>query len=354
MLSNGKIERALRNKEIEISVSFGYNEDRNPVRYQTEKNLLSSSLKGNLYSDRLKLTMGPIIKVLNKKPISSKYRFKSSLNYHDLRKSNNKYIINPGESIILLTNEKIKLNGKYACLIIPRISMSDVGIVVTTAYADPYCNGIMRLHLTNMSEKPYELNFLEAIAQCFFFELSDPVSETFKEQFPMKSVFFGHTWNEILNSDRNAFPTKKESTQIDRLANLKYQLNIGWSFVKKHSLIFLFLTNLIALLCGFVVFQQDFANYTMAVEQIESILNPIASEIVIDSGKLYGEKEIIVKYAKSDIISVLCNSDEINYKILSGDVENETRIVFSVYLPSEVVDDYEIDFTYVIIRRIDK
>lgn len=354
MLSNGRIERALHNKEIEISVSFGFNKDRNPVRYQTEKSILSSSLKNNLYSDRLKLTMGPIIKVLNKKPINSKYRFKSFFNYFDLRKSNNKYIINPRESIIILTNEKIKLNGKYACLIIPRISMSDVGIVVTTAYVDPYYCGLMRLHLTNMSENPYELNFLEAIAQCFFFELSDPVSTTFKDRFPTKSVFFGHTWNEILDSDRNAFPTKKKSAQIDRLSNLKYQLNIGWSFVKKHSLIFLFLTNLIALLCGFAIFQQNFTNYTMAVEQIESILNPITTEIVIDSGKQYGEKEIIVGYAKSDIISVLCNNDEINYKIFSGDVENETRIVFSVYLPSEAIDVQEIDFTYVIIRRIDK
>lgn len=45
MLSNGKIERALRDKEIKISVSFDYNKDRNPMQYSTEKDLLSSSLK---------------------------------------------------------------------------------------------------------------------------------------------------------------------------------------------------------------------------------------------------------------------------------------------------------------------
>ncbi len=352
MLSNEKIRKALDDKEIEIAVSFEFKEG-TPTSNEIEKDFLSSSLTDNLYSDRLKLTMGPIVKVLNKKNVKSKYRFKSASNCFDLRKADNKYIISPGESIVVLTNERIKLNGKYACLIVPRISLSDVGVVVTTAYVDPYYNGVMRLQISNLSDKSYELTFLEAIAQCFFFELSDSVSEMYEEQFSTKSVFFGQTWQGILNSDRNPFPTKKESSYIDRLSNLKFQLNILWSVAKKYSLIFALFTNIFVIIYGFSAFKQEFTKYTTAVKQLEIFLEPIASEIIIDSGKTYGEKEISVEYAKSEIVAVLCNNDEIHYKLLSGKTKDETKIIFSTNLSSPLSDNYEINFTYAIIRRIE-
>lgn len=351
MLSNKTITNALNNKEINITISFSL-QNGVPTLYESEQDILSSPLKNNLYSDRLKLTMGPIIKILNKKAINPKYRFKGMINCYDLRKSDDKYIINPGESIIVLTNEKVELNGKYACLIVPRISLSDVGIVVTTAYVDPFYYGLMRLHLSNLSDKAYELTTLESIAQCFFFELSEEVPEMYKEHFSEKSVFFGQTWNGILNTGRKPFPTKKDSASIDRFVNFKYQLNILWSIIKKHSLIFVFFTNIFILLCGFSAFKQQFEKYTDAIKQIEEYSTPASSEIIINAGEKYGEKEITVNCEKSDIVSVLCNNDEIHYKILSGTVENKTKIIFSYSMSSTFTDEYEINFTYIIIRRI--
>jgi len=350
MLSIDRIVRAINDKEIEISVAFSL-ENGVPTLYETEQNLLSSSSKDNLYSDRLKLTMGPIVRV-DKKTINPKYRFKARPDCFDLRKADNKYVIHPGESIIVLTNEKIRLNGRYACLIVPRISLSEVGIVVTTAYVDPFYYGLMRLQLSNLSNKAYELTALEAIAQCFFFELSDPVSEVFKDQFSTKSVFFGQTWHEILNTDRKPFPTKKEAASIDKYTNFKYQLNILGSFVKKHSLIFAFFANVFVIICGISAFKQKFEKYSSTMDQVEEYLNPTASEIVVDPGEKYGEKEIIVNCAKSEIISVLCNNDEIHYKILSGDVEDKTKIVFAFSLSSPSANKYIMNFTYIVVRRI--
>ena len=351
MLSNIRIIKAINDKEIEISVAFGLNDGRLDL-YNSEQDLLNSSLKENLYSDRLKLTMGPIVKVLGKKSINPKYRFKTTNDCYDLRKSDNKYVINPGESIIVLTNEKIKLNGKYACLIVPRISLSDVGIVVTTAYVDPFYYGLMRLHLSNLSNQAYELTTLEAIAQCFFFELTDPVSEIFKDQFSTKSVFFGQTWHEILNTDRKPFPIKKGAASIDKFTNFKYQFHIISSFIKRHSLILILFTNFFVIFSSITIFMTKFERYTNAMEKVEEYLTPIASEIVVDSGETYGEKEVIVNCAKSDIISVLCNNDEIHYTILSGNVRDETRILFSYSLQSVLTDKYEINFTYIVVRRI--
>lgn len=296
--------------------------------------------------------MGPIIKVLNRKRINHKYRFKSLPDCFDLRKSDNKYIIYPGESITVLTNEKIRLNGKYACIVIPRISLSDVGVVVTTAYVDPYYQGVMRLHLSNLSDQTYELSSLEPIAQCFFFELPNLVSVIYKDEFSTKSVFYGQTWKGIENSDRNPFPIKKQSIVGDKFANLRYQMDLIISYIKRHSIVFLVVTNLFAILCGYVAFKQELSQYTSVTSQIENFLDPTATEIIIDAGKVYGEKEIIVPYKKADIVAVLSNNDEIKYKILSGNVEDETKIVFSYSLSSVPVDNYEINFTYVIVRRI--
>ena len=350
MLSDVRIKKAINSKEIQIWVSFGQKNGALTM-YTQEQNILSSSLKNNLYSDRLKLTMGPIVKALNKKPSNIKTRFKNKKDCYDLRKANNKYIIHPGESIIVLTNERIKLNGKYACIVVPRISLSDVGVVVSTAYVDPYYDGIMRLHLTNLSDKSYELSVLEAIAQCFFFELSDPASTYFREHFKEKSVFYGQTWNGIINSDRDPFPTKKDSQIVDKYETIKYQLRILWAFIKKNSLIIVLLTNIAMIVAGYTVIKQNIEKFSNTVEQVELLLSPTASEIIIEPGEVYGENEITIACSKSDIVSVLCNNDEVHYKILSGDIENQSKIIFFTSVASAPSDKYEIGFTYVIVRR---
>ena len=122
--------------------------------------------------------------------------------------------------------------------------------------------------------------------------------------------------------------------------------------IKKHSLIFVLFTNIFVLICGFSAFKQQLNEYSNAIEQIEEYSTPTSTEIMIKAGETYGEKEITVNCRKSDIVSVLCNNDEIHYKILSGTVESETKIIFSYSLSSAFADEYEMSFTYIIVRRI--
>ncbi len=351
MLNYQEILNAIQNKEIEITVSYG-SKNGVPFQYDTERPLLRSEAAENLYSDRLKITMGTLVKILDKRGVSKKHRFKSNDKVYDLSTPDYKYVIRPGESIIILTNERIKLSGKYACLVVPRISLSDVGIVVTTAYVDPYYDGLMRLHISNLSDKTYELKALEAIAQCFFFKFSAPVSTNFKEQFSLKSVFWGQTWKEINGTDRNPFPTKKSSTQDDKFSLIKYQWRIIWEFIKKHSLLFALLANIFVLAAGITAVKQNFEKYSFTVNQISTSLEPIASEIVIQAGSDYGEKEIAVAIQKSDIVTILCNNDNICYQVLSGVSPDESIIRFSYSLDKPSENSYEFGFTYAIIRRI--
>lgn len=350
MLSDVKIKKIITSSEIKVTVAFGWEKDK-LVEYPKEKPLFSSPSSKNLYSDRLKLTMGPIIKILDKNPVSKRYRYKNFKDCHDLRKSDNKYIIKPGESIILLTNEQIKLNGKYACLVVPRISLSDVGIVVSTAYVDPYYFGLMRLHLTNMSERPYELSVLEAIAQCFFFEMSDDVSKKYQDEFSTKSVFYGQTWTGILKSDRKPFPTKKESVFEEKFERIKHAWNTIKAFVKKNSILSLIIVNSACIIGGGISFYNMLNTYKQQVEEISNWLDPISSEIIIDKGKLEGEKKVVVECSKADIISVLTNNEDIHYELSSGVLADKTEILFTYKLPMPASSQYEMNFTYVIVKR---
>lgn len=351
MLSDKKIEQALKNGEIEITVSFERKNEKTSM-FKEEKAILQSNAFGNIYSDRLKLSMGPIIKVLRRKSVPSKYRFKNYKHYYDLRKSSDKFLIAPGESIVFLTNERVKLNGKYACLIVPRISLSDVGIVVSTAYVDPYYDGLLRLHLSNFSDNSYELKSLEPIAQCFFFELSDAASSKFKDQFPTKSVFFGQTWQEIIRSDRDPFPTKKEAAPIDKLSALKYDLSIIREFIKKHSLLSVFVTNILMAVSMFCGVRENLLRYADSVNQMVENFRLESTEIVIEAGERYGQKELWIECEKSEIITVLCNNDKVQYDILSGETEDRTRIIFYLQLQNEIQEKTKIDFSYAIIRSV--
>ena len=352
MLDNKSINKAITNGQISIFVSFA-SKKKEIQLLDSELDILSSDFKENLYSDRLKLTMGPRVKVLNKY-VKPKCRFKASKEHYDLRCTNNTYTINPGESIIVLTNERIKLDGKHACLIIPRISLSDVGLVVTTAYIDPYYDGILRLHVTNSSNKVHQLKTLEVIAQCFFFELSDESSNKFKEAFASKSVFLGQTWSEIINSDRPPFPTKKNYVTNEKFSNIKYQFGLLWLLIKKYSILGILFANIIVFASGYGAIKENFTQYTMFANQMQEMLSPVTSEIIITQGSMFGKKEIMIECEKSEIISILCNNNEINYKILSGDTKDHTKIIFSTQLNSPATEEYTITFTYTILRRVEK
>lgn len=304
MLGIDQIKEAIDNKKIYIGYSFYYQDDKLCL-YPSEQSFSQVSMDSHLYSDRLKLTLGPIIRVLRSNRISSKHRFKRHAHYYDVRTNNNVYVLRPKESVIILTNERIMLSADIAAIILPRISLSDVGIVVTPAYIDPLYNGVLRLHIINQSDKSFELRTLECIAQCFFFKLSSPVPQIFREQFPEKSVFFAQTWHSIMTEDRDPFPTKKSPSENedDWRIQLKNILCAVREWIKKKGVYFIF----IGLLVG----------YSQLSQKIDSILklsnnfSPSSATINIEPGTLEGEKVISYPLDKAQIITVVCNNDDV-------------------------------------------
>ena len=345
MLSDETIKKELESGNIEISVAFSMEENGDLNTYSNEECILNTSLSKNVYSDRVKLTLGPLVKRLDNAPVPKKNRFKNSRDCFDLRTNENKYLLEPGESIILITNERIKLNGKYGCLVIPRISLSDVGILVSTAYVDPYYQGVMRLHMVNLSKNPYELKTVEAIAQCFFFELTSDVSVKYQEEFSAKSVFYGQTWNGILQTDRVPFPTKKNSVETYSIGKILSIIKRFIELVHKYYGVALFITGVIAIYSTFNYLKVRVEDTADKVDYMTAWLTPTASEILIKARGKSGEKKVIIECSKADIVSVLCNNDDIGYRISSGNTDDESVVVFTYELTSAANDDYEVNFT---------
>ena len=89
MLNCTQIQEAIENDEIQIFYSF--KKDLNFLSDEVRFN--DSEFKSNLYSDRLKLTLGLIIKSHKKRPFNLKTRFKNFSDCFDIRKNNNEYLL---------------------------------------------------------------------------------------------------------------------------------------------------------------------------------------------------------------------------------------------------------------------
>lgn len=361
MLNNKEIQSAIDNGDIQIFYS-SFKED---LSFDKETNFNDTD-KSNLYSDRLKLTLGIIIKSHKKRPINLKTRFKGFSNCIDLRKNGNKYLLEPNESITILTNEKISLSGSYSAIVMPKVSLFEVGIVLTPAYIDPYYNGILRLLITNNSDSSFELKISEVIAQCYFFKFPESVSETFKDTFSHKSVFYGQNWNSIITEDRSPFPTKKNSSSDSLFGNFLSQFKNIYYWLKEHALI----ASIIGLVSlGYAGYKQiksdiednktDIKTQTTNITKISSTIENLKkdfqlekSEIIIKTGQKTGQKEITIEIPKKEIISVLCPNDLIKCEIRSGQSANESIITFSYETKNVVKEDTKVEFEYSILKEL--
>lgn len=330
-----------------------------------------------LYSDRLKLTLGPLVKSHQNKSFSIKKRFKNDSKCIDIRRNLFRYILKPGESITVLTNERIILDGNHSAIIIPKVSLSEVGISLTPAYIDPYYDGLLRLLVTNTTENSFELKLLDVIAQCYFFKLGSEISQEFKEQFPRKSVFFGHNWERIMNEDVNPFPSRKVPVLNFRIGEvIRTKLENFWRFLQQNSLIASVVTFIIISLVSYGKIKNDYLDFSTKSKIVDSNRRTIdslsvifgtlhknidglvsdlklkQSEIIIPIGKNYGVKKIKLPYPKEDIIAILTPNAEIHYILTSGDSANECFVEFRYDIHESTKEIKNITFEYVVLKEI--
>lgn len=345
MLNENQIRQAINTNEIGINYYFKKRGTQIEVVDKTFDDYGGDLLDSN----RLKITLGPIIKVINKR-VKKKNRFKNRKDCFDLSTNNNEYILAPGETVIILTNENVSLDGKHAVLIMPRVSLSEVGIILTPAYIDSYYQGILRLNVQNNSKYPFKLSTLEVIAQCFFFDFNGDIVPQLRQQaFARKSVFFSQNWKNIYESDADPFPTKKKQVLTNPVKDFftscfKYIYN----FFNDNAVV----ASAVALITGALIFYNTASNYVKKVDKINDNFISNSSEIEIQPDANYGETSVIINCRKDEVIGVLCNNNNVNYNITSYGQDN-VEIIFSYQIEQTSKTKQRIDFTYTVIKKID-
>lgn len=217
MLSHNEVDARIDAKTIQIWYSFlpnsaggfDYHENDLAVDLSLPETAATRFFQKNRYSTHVHLTAGPIVKSHHGIRVGGRQGYGNHPNCFDLRLQDNKIIVEPSEMLTILTNERIALDGKTAAIVTPRVTNTDSGLILTTAYIDPFYNGICRVVVCNMTPQRQTLCLLEPLAQCFFFDLSSSVAEAYRESFSQKSVFYGHTWRRLLANTNNPFPQLK-------------------------------------------------------------------------------------------------------------------------------------------------
>jgi len=240
VLSSTSIESLLRDGSLEIAYSFlpaatgtgvDYYPNRIPVAVDDGDNQASKFFRQRMSAFRLQLTVGPVVKSHYGRPVPGRPSFKDVHEYTDIRETGDRFIIEPGEVVSVITNEHVRFDDRVAAIVTPRVTTTDSGLLLATAYIDPCYEGLLRVTLQNATTFRQELRLLEPVAQCIFFSVNGAVADKFQQDLAAKSVFFGNTWKKILEEDSEPFPRRKRPVHRRKV---REWIQLGWQWTTRN------------------------------------------------------------------------------------------------------------------------
>lgn len=160
-------------------------------------------------SARLAITLGPVVK-RHERHVKKPLRFKNRKNYQSLL-TNEQVEIKPRETISVLSNEYLQLDSVTAGIILPRLSLTDIGLTLVSTYIDPHWKGILQMAIVNNTSKSINLSLGEAIGVLFVFELSSEIDERLRDNHSNTSHHYGMNWKKIIETEEEPIPTKKQA-----------------------------------------------------------------------------------------------------------------------------------------------
>jgi deoxycytidine triphosphate deaminase len=278
----------------DVSGHVEFHPDELPVDISHPDSPATVFYRRNLYSSRLHLTVGPIVKTHQRLSVAGRKTYLHHKRCFDLREQNDAIVVAPYELLSIATNERIALDGKTSALVTPRITSTDSGLILSTAYIDPYYDGIMRVVLCNMTPERQTLRLLEPIAQCFFFDVPSDVDVSFKMGFAQKSVFYGQNWQRVLNSDSDPFPRRKIPIQEP---SVRERLEAAVKNLGSLNAIQKFFTGagiltVAGLLIGLGRFLNVTTNYERLRKDVDTLIQRGATED--EAAPLLGNRDIII------------------------------------------------------------
>ena len=194
--NNTELKKALEEGKLEIT------------KYEWDGTLKkqlfdASDLEG---SHKIRLHVGFLLRTLSHKHwINPKWLYSNRDGIIDLRKiSDRTYILNPGESVIMYTNEVVKLSAEYFGVLLSKVRHEENGLLVSQSYIDPNWKGVLQLIVTNNSEYPQELREHCEIANLVLMSINNQINQ----QAQTRNDHYALNWEKIF--DNPIYPKWKD------------------------------------------------------------------------------------------------------------------------------------------------
>jgi deoxycytidine triphosphate deaminase len=210
VLSDIDIAAAITRGEFQIAYSFLPDGDGRFVRQQrsmrTDRDQAAEEfLRDHSIRSRIALTLGPLVKLVSHDTRGKRsQRFAGHSGVIDLRSCRGGWLLMPSQSVVVFTNEQVKLCPALVGLIIGRVSSYNNGLVTATSYLDSGWEGLVKLHLINTSRRPVRLQLGMEIGRLLLF--STPTGSLDASEVSKQSVHYGFTWPRILDDEIDPFP----------------------------------------------------------------------------------------------------------------------------------------------------
>lgn len=248
MLSKERVEELISKKLITIGYSF-----RETVGGEIEtldkEEIVDPALpesigyqmfNKNFKGDRLSITMGAIAISHKYKTLKGRINFRNEPYWFDLRKTDGRILIQPGEAISIPSNERIRLNDNpvvneihnyyIGAYIFPRLTTADAGLFYVPSYIDPTWDGLMQAVLYNFSDKPIEIRICERLAICRFYKIDGNIDEFFKQNFAKQNHHYAQNWENILEGSKE--PVRRGKKPIEESKSFLFSL-FDWTKIKE-------------------------------------------------------------------------------------------------------------------------
>lgn len=213
--------------------------------------------------------------------------------FYDVEITNEGYLIEPGETLIVSTVERIKLTGNITGELTGRTRFSRMGLSVCTATKfQSYSDAVIVLQLTNHNKVPLKIFPYQKLVQLVIHQVDGIPNEkrgnyynelTLKKPIVSDNELTGFSPEEKKSIERQK-PKKIPFTTIDGKTDTKKRINRNNAMMNLFSKIFSSISAVLGLVIGVLCSSSRFNVTAIIIMSISSVLSTVMS-VILDTIK---------------------------------------------------------------------
>ncbi|MDZ4251234.1 MAG: hypothetical protein U1A72_01500 [Sulfuritalea sp.] len=201
ILGENLIQEAISSGKVIISRSDGNG--------GSERLMLDDFSKRASGTHKISLHIGFLVKTLSHRKLDPDGIYNNMDGIVDLRKlPDNKYRLQPHESVVIFTREYVVLKDGYFGMMFPKVNLFSKGISTPMSYVDPGWKGVLELVVSNHSEDVLDLQLDQPISNLVLAQVSG------SGEYKNVNQHYDYDWNSANQNARPPWTERKASSSI--------------------------------------------------------------------------------------------------------------------------------------------